>query len=502
MKHSKFLFQILIICQLSSYSYGQGIHSRTNSTEEKLSYFLKLADSIRVAAKLPGVGIAIVYDQEIIHTGGLGYRNLERKLPVDANTLFSIGSNTKGFTGVLAAQLVDQGLMDWYEPLISYLPELKLKDAHITENVNMADALRHGTGLGSHDEVWKFKSLSREELLAQMHDLDFVGRFRTSYIYNNLMYTVVGMAQEKASGKSWESLIETEILEPLEMSDSYTHFEEFMASDQRAIGYREDGLTEEISVDITSVAPAGAISSTPKDIAKWLLMLLNEGKHKGKEFMSKAAHDYVMMPGQNVGFRAPNEFWYYNAGIGGYYKEGKRSLGHNGGIEGQNSRMVLKPDEGFGIFIMTNQISGYKELMTEYAEKIFLQNDYRRNPLAEQALQNNQSFAHFQIILDLEGVDAARDFYMGMNKEGLEASMNALAYVFMGNGEMEKAAFLFEQNILTYPNSANAFDSYGEYFFVLKNYEDALTNYEKSLELDPKNTNADMMIQKIKDLRP
>lgn len=498
MKHKKILSFCLSLCLFTFLSYGQN----AKSPKEKLEYFLQLADSLRISGKVPGVGIAIVYDKEILYSGGLGYRDVENQIAVDKQTLFSIGSNTKGFTGVLAAKLVDRGLMDWNEPLVKYISEFKLKEEYVSRNVNMADALRHGTGLGRYDEIWKYKTLSREELLSKLKELDFVDRFRTSYGYNNLMYTVVGVAQERATGKSWENLVIEEILRPLQMKNSYATFDEFMKADQRAIGYKGDGRTEEISVDVTSVAPTGAISSTPEDMGNWLSMLLNDGKFEGKDFLSKAAYDYVMMPGDNVGFRAPDEFWYYNAGIGGYYKQGKRTLGHNGAIDGMNSRMALKPDDGFGIFIMTNQISSYKELMTEYAEKIFLENDYSRNPDAELGLKLNADFADFAMSLENEGIPAAKKIYASMNPIYLEGGMNALGYQLMNRGEMDKAFYVLKQNTESHPASANAFDSLGEYYFNLKKYEEALSHYQKSLELDKENTNAEMMIKKIKEFNP
>lgn len=495
MKHKKFLSLCLSLCLLTNVSFGQN----AKSPQEKLDYFLQLADSLRISGKVPGVGIAIVYNKEILYTGGLGFRDVANQIPVDKQTLFSIGSNTKGFTGVMAAKLVDEGLMDWNEPLKTYIPEFELKEEYVSRHVNMADALRHGTGLGRYDEIWKYKSLSREELLSQLKELDFADRFRTSYGYNNLMYTVVGVAQERATGKSWETLMLEEILRPLKMDNSYASFEEFMNSDQRALGYKADGKTKEISVDVTSVAPTGAISSTPEDIANWLTMLLNEGAFGGKEFLSKAAYDYVMMPGDNVGFRAPDEFWYYNAGIGGYYKQGKRTLGHNGAIDGMNSRMALKPDDGFGIFIMTNQISSYKELLTEYAEKIFLENDFSRNPDAELGLRLNAEFADFAMTLDNEGISAAKEIYASMNPLYLEGGMNTLGYQLMNEGKMEKAFYVLKQNTESHPESANAFDSLGEYYFKVKNYRAALSHYQKSLELDKENKNAEMMIRKIKE---
>lgn len=465
--------------------------------QEKLIYFLALADSLRQKANIPGVGIAIISNGETLYTGGLGLQNIEQQIPVDENTLFSIGSNTKAFTGVLAAKLVEKGKMNWHIPLRDYIPELELKEDYITQHVNLIDALNHMTGLGRHDDIWKYKEFPRDEILIKVKTLDFAGSFRSSFGYNNIMYTIAGIAMERASGSSYERLIQEHLFSPLGMVNSYVTQEDFENAPTRAIGYKEDGVTPETVVYLNHIAPAGSISSTPKDISKWIAMLINAGKLDNKKILNKNEYKFMMTAHDDIGFREPNQYWFYNAGIGGYLQDGKRNLGHSGSIDGQNSFMLLRPDDGFGIFLMTNKLSDYKDVMARYAQNIFVDDNYVRNKKAEEKLKELVVFAQFKDQLIKNNIEEAKTTYKTMNPENLESAMNQLGYQLLHHEDFEKAKFVFEQNTLDHPKSANVFDSFGEFYFEIGDFEKALENYEKSVELNEGNANAIMMIKKI-----
>jgi CubicO group peptidase (beta-lactamase class C family) len=68
---------------------------------------------------VPGVGFALIDHGKIVLDGGVGVRKLDKPEPVDAHTLFMIGSNTKGMSTLLLARLVDEGKLDWDEPRIA-----------------------------------------------------------------------------------------------------------------------------------------------------------------------------------------------------------------------------------------------------------------------------------------------------------------------------------------------------------------------------------------------
>ena len=473
---------------------------RAQQPDKKLRRFLKVGEELRQLAGIPGVGLAIVYKSEVLYTGGLGFKNLKSQSPATEDTLFSIGSNTKAFTGLLAAKLVSRGSLEWDKPLIQYIPELQLKEDYVTRHVTLADALSHRVGLKRDRDVWRGKGLARTELLGKLKNVEFDTSFRSTYNYNNLMYVVAGIAAERVTGDSWESLMRTEILDPLGMKNSYVTMKEFLECDRRAIGYHNDGIRPAPPVNLTSIAPAGAISSTPKDIANWIRMLVNDGQHQGRPFLTKQEYDYMLRPHKNLSIRNGDELWYYYTGLGGYSKNGKRTVGADGAIDGQNSRCVLLLDEGFGVFIMTNKVSDYKTVLAEYAKQIFLHDDYSRDTDKEKSLASRASFDRLVTRLLDEGISSAKEEYEKCQVKPSEPLMNQLAYQLMAEEQLEKAVFALRLNVASFPQSSNAHDSLGEAYMNSNKFKLARKHYQQAIAINPENENARKMIVKIDKL--
>lgn len=468
------------------------------STEEKLAQFLKLAEELRIKTNVPGVGLAVVHQHKLVHVGGLGLRDQAEKLPVTENTLFAIGSTTKAFTGVLAAKLVAKGQLNWKDKIIQHIPDFKLQEEYVARNVTLEDAFKHMTGLGRHDDIWVKKGVSRADVLNQLPNLSLDGSLRERWDYNNLMYLVAGVVTEKVSKKSWEESIQQEIFAPLGMPNSYTNYTDFLIHKERAKGYAADGVTMVPPLNADAVAPAGSISSTPVDVAKWLEMWVNQGQFQGTTFLQKEEFDYMTSPNENMSYMPPSSVRYYSVGWSGTMTEGKRHIGHAGAGDGQNALIFIRPADGFGIFIMTNQVSDYKYLLQTYAENIFLDDNFKRDLPREDEIAIIAKFNRFDVILKDKGEDTALEFFKTFKGVNLEGSINQLGYIYLREKDYKKAIFLMQLNTQEYPNSANAYDSLGEAYFHNKDYDLAIKNYEKSLALNEENGNARTMIERIK----
>ena len=107
-------------------------------------------------------------------------------------------------------------------------------------------------------------------------------------------------------------------------------------------------------------------------------------------------------------------------------------------------------------------------------------------------------------IIDERGIDAAVAEYRSLKARGFgdlytnEADINTLGYRLLRRTRVPDAIEILKLNAEAHPNSANAYDSLGEAYFVSGNTPQAIQNYEKSLSLDPANTNAAMMLKKLK----
>lgn len=464
---------------------------------QKLDRFLKIAEDVRKSSGVPGAGIAIVYKGEIVFAGGLGNRDLQKQTPVDKNTLFCIGSNTKAFTAFLANKLRTRKLIDWDQPLVRYVPEFKLKEEYVTQHATIADALSHRVGLGRNDRIWKYKSLTRKELLPLLADLNFTSSFRNGFDYNNLMYCVAGIAMERVTKTSWENLVQKEIFAPLGMDSTVTSMTEFSKSKQAAIGYHADGIRRARVVDLKAIAPAGAIYSTPEDIAVWVKMLMNGGNHNGKPLMTKEEYDYWLRPRNFISIRNQDEMWFYNGGLGGFEKNGKRVVGANGAIDGQNSRCVLRLDEGLGIFVMTNQVSAYKELICQYAEQIFLKDDFTRDAKREKELAQKYAYNRFVTRLLDESMESAKSEHDRLPTKPSESSMDRLGKQFLAQNGVNQAIFIFKLNAQNNPQSATAHESLAKAYLRGDQKKLATEHLRTSLKLSPNNTDVKKLLEKI-----
>ncbi|MGZ7065877.1 MAG: serine hydrolase domain-containing protein, partial [Candidatus Aminicenantales bacterium] len=146
---------------------------------------------------VPGAAIAVVKDNEVIFAKGFGFRDLEKKLPMTADTLLAIGSSTKAFTTFALGTLVDQGKVEWDKPLRNYIPWFRLFDAQAGERLTPRDLVTHRSGLPRHDLVWYNNSTStREQLVRSLAFLPPTADLREKWQYNNLMFLTAGYLVE------------------------------------------------------------------------------------------------------------------------------------------------------------------------------------------------------------------------------------------------------------------------------------------------------------------
>ena len=170
--------------------------------------------------KAAGLAIAIVEKNKIVLLKGYGYRDLEKKIPVNDETLFAIGSCTKAFTSSLLGILSQENKLDIDKPVFNYLPELRFYNEGLSEQVTTRDMMSHRTGLPRHDYSWYGSSVGRDSLLRRIRYFEPSAPLREKWQYNNFMFLAQGVVIEKITGKSWEQNMNERILKPLGMSNT------------------------------------------------------------------------------------------------------------------------------------------------------------------------------------------------------------------------------------------------------------------------------------------
>ena len=315
--------------------------------------------------KVPGAAVSIVSGGSVVYIKGFGVRDIRTKQPVTPDTLFQIGSCTKAFTSALIAMLVDQGKMQWDGKVNGYIPFFHLDDPLADENVKVRDLLTHRTGLPGADLMWYGSDASREELLHRIAYLKPVAGFRTEFIYQNMMFLAAGQSAAEAAGTTWDELIRKRIFEPLGMTSSVTSIADAQKSDNRATPHDQnpDGSPRPLTWhNLDNIAPAGAVISNARDMAKWVSFQLGDGMFDGKRLISqknmREMHSPQMVvpldldPITTVAPQPAQESY----GFGWFIEEyrGHHLVLHPGNIDGFAAEVVLIPEIHAGYFVEVN----------------------------------------------------------------------------------------------------------------------------------------------------
>lgn len=310
--------------------------------------------------EVPGMAIAIVNGKEVVFAKGFGYRDVEKQLPVTADTLFAIGSSSKAFTTFVLGTLVDEGKIEWEKPVRNYIPWFKLYDPSMTEHLTVRDLVTHRSGLPRHDLVWynNFES-SKEQFVRKLAYLEPSADLREKFQYNNLMFLTAGYLTEVITGKTWEEAVRVRVFDPLGMKRSNFSVTDMQKDSDFAQPYgKKDSKIEKLPFrPITNLAPAGSINSSVNEMARWVTVHLNGGKYGDKKLAEAPTVDDMHIAHMVTGATSPEtEITGGDYGMGwfGDNYRGHRRVEHGGNIDGFSANVVLFPKDDFGIVVLTN----------------------------------------------------------------------------------------------------------------------------------------------------
>jgi CubicO group peptidase (beta-lactamase class C family) len=317
--------------------------------------------------KVPGMAVAIVKDGKLIYAKGYGVRELGKTPPVDIDTLFQIGSNTKAFTAAALAILVDEHKVRWDDKVIDYIPEFRLYDPYVTREFTLRDLLSHRGGLGTGAGDLMFypnTDLSRAEMIRGLRYLKPVSSFRSQYAYDNLLYMVAGQVVATVSGQTWDDFVTQRILQPLRMTGCATSYKRIAAGSNTAIPHvmSEGKLTAIKPIEFTAISPAGAISCNVSGMAKWLQTQLNAGKSSaGVQIFTADRGEEMWTPNTvmplNPVLASLTHAHFEAYGLGWELQDelGYKRVSHTGGVPGTVTWVAMIPELQLGIVVLTNQ---------------------------------------------------------------------------------------------------------------------------------------------------
>lgn len=337
-------------------------------------------DGLRKQVGVPGMAIAIVEENKVTLAKGFGVRALGSPELVDADTIFPTGSTGKAFTVAALAVLVDRGKISWDDKVIDRLPGFQMYDPWVTREMTIRDLLVHrsGLGLGAGDLLFVPRTnLSRSESVRRLRYIKPATSFRSGFAYDNVLYMVAGQLIESVSGEPWEKFVAEEVLKPAGMLHSTSDNEARFATADRAQPHARmngglRGIGDQSRLDERdelgrSAAPAGGLAISANDMARWLIIQLEDGKLPGGgRLFSEAAHEEMWRPMilQPVTPR-PDAlkltqplFNTYALGWDVRDYRGTKIVWHGGAVFGFLAAVVLIPEKHVGFSILINSEDG------------------------------------------------------------------------------------------------------------------------------------------------
>lgn len=367
----------IILVSLFAVWYSTGLHAQLSSSKID-SLTQKALQEFKVA----GIAVLVVKDGKIVHERGYGVRSIATNQPVDVHTNFQIASNTKAFTTAALAILIDEGKIAWKDKVCKYLPEFKMYNDYVTENFLIEDLLCHrsGLGLGVGDLMFfpDGADFTIQDVLTNFQYFKQVSDFRTKFDYDNLLYFVAGELIARVSGMSWEKFIQTKILEPLQMGQSYASITDVKDTANLAAAHSTStGAIKTIArLGIQVNGAPGGIVSNIDDMSKWVLMQLSKGKYgsPSKQLFTEQRQremwtiHTVMQANPNP--RYNQHFNGYGLGWGLNDIKGNLRVGHTGGLPGMLTSVTMIPDLNLGVVVLTNTENGGAGAMSAIAQTI------------------------------------------------------------------------------------------------------------------------------------
>ncbi|NLT05864.1 MAG: serine hydrolase [Solirubrobacterales bacterium] len=247
---------------------------------------------------IPGMAIAIVHGDRVVYATGFGVRRVGSPEPVDADTVFQLASVSKPVGATVISRLVGQRKLRWTDPIRRHLPWFALANRFASRNVTLADMYAHRSGLPDHaGDLLEDLGFRRRQVLRRLRFMP-LAPFRANYAYTNFGLTAAGEAAARSQRKSWARLSRDLLYRPLGMSSTSSLFSDFERRPNRAHGHVRvgDRWLARFVRRPDAQSPAGGVSSSVNDMAKWLRLMLADGAFDGRRIVAPAALAEMLTP--------------------------------------------------------------------------------------------------------------------------------------------------------------------------------------------------------------
>jgi beta-lactamase class C len=336
---------------------------------------LKLAvqayfDKAIASGAIVGAGVSIVKGDSIVISDGFGKRNINVDAGVNGQTIFRLGSLSKGFAGILAANLENEGKIDWEDKVSDYIPDFQLGDPSNTEKITLANILSHTSGAPYHSYTNLVEAgLSLTDIAKRFKEVDPISDPGLTYSYQNALFALSGEMMYKATGQDITTSLEDRFFKPLEMCSTTMDYKTLVQAENVAVPHskrRNGWRSKKLRNSYFNAIAAGGINASADDMAKWMRFLLGHNP----EIMSKQALEEAFKPAIEIkGHYKYYQRWpghqssYYGFGwrihkfVEARTRQEKTIWHHGGSVNNFRNEIAVYPEADLGICVLLNNNS-------------------------------------------------------------------------------------------------------------------------------------------------
>jgi CubicO group peptidase (beta-lactamase class C family) len=449
---------------------------------------------------VPGMGVGIVEDGQIVYARGFGVQSLQSAAPLTPDSLFCIASITKCFVATRVMQLVEQGRLDLDAPLVQYLPDFRLDDERYTQ-ITLRQILSHTSGMPDMDEAEYDELVANPEVdegaperyVRALASRKMVASPGERFAYSNIAYNVLGYLIAKQNGQTFEQSLQEQVLRPAGMPDS-TLFYLDLPRERLALPHLRvpEMIANPVYPYHRADAPASFLHSSVIEMCHWAITSLEQGIYQGQRILAPASYDQMWAPVAQRGAPPFRE----EMGLGwtlGHF-EGTKTVGHGGGGFGWTCFLALLPEINCAAVVLSNEESSAHDLALQAALHTLLGKEPQPGqvswmvPIA-QALQTGgiqAAYARYEEIKD------SPDYFIDAYE------LISLYYQLVSVKKYDLAIDVLELDLHVFPQRL------GLYIYLAKTHLQkgdrlqAEATLRRALALDPENKAAVELLEKIR----
>jgi CubicO group peptidase (beta-lactamase class C family) len=329
----------MLFTALPAQGQGGGTHVTLDQVNQAVRETQRLCEEQIEKDAVPGLAIAVVFQDQVVYAAGFGVRDVNAREPVNADTVFQLASLSKAIGSTVVAELVGEGKISWDSRISDLNPDFAMYDPWVTHEITIRDFYAHRSGLPANaGDALEILGFNREQILHRLRYQKPDSSFRFRWAYTNFGVTEAAVAAAKAYNLTWEDASEQKL---------YT------------LGHVRVGgkWVQKYQRDPDPQSPAGGVSSSVNDLAKWMRLQLANGQFEGKRIVDEKALAATHSPQIFMWSDPLNGLpMFYGLGwIVTYDKEGRLNLWHTGIFTTGAATIVrLVPSEHLGIVVLTN----------------------------------------------------------------------------------------------------------------------------------------------------